>query len=162
MGGLAIKLGHRVRDALTGFEGIAQTKIEFLTGNVQYGVQPQCKPDSTDLPNAIGMDYHTLEVVDEGISHLAVAPVGTDIQLGWKVRDKATGFVGIAVQKHTFFNGCIYFQVIPPLKKDALINENSPMSFIEAARLEKVNDGLAEEASKSRVGGPRTKVMRPC
>lgn len=161
MSGLAIKMGHTVRDLISGFEGTVVTKVEFMTGNVQFGIQPKCEPGAKAMPDAMGIDSHMLDVVDEGLSAKAIPPAHTDIELGWKVRDRATGFEGIAVQKHTFFNGCVYFQVIPPVKKGTLINENPPMSFIEHARLEKVADGLVEKVMKATVGGPSTRVMRP-
>jgi len=36
-----IKLGDKIRDKITGLEGIATSKVEFLNGCVQYSIQPQ-------------------------------------------------------------------------------------------------------------------------
>lgn len=36
-----IKLGQRVRDEITGFEGIATARAEYLNGCIQYCVQPK-------------------------------------------------------------------------------------------------------------------------
>lgn len=41
----------------------------------------------------------------------------TEIKLGDKVRDKITGFIGTAVAKTEFLNGCIQFNVLPKLDK---------------------------------------------
>ena len=36
-----ILLGSQVKDKVTGFEGIAVSRIEYLSGCVQYGVRPR-------------------------------------------------------------------------------------------------------------------------
>lgn len=43
------------------------------------------------------------------------------IELGTKVKDKVSGFTGIAVSKIEFLNGCIQYEVMPKTKaKDKL------------------------------------------
>ncbi len=43
-----IKLGDKVKDNITGFTGIVTGKIEYLTGCIQYEIQPEglheCRP----------------------------------------------------------------------------------------------------------------------
>ena len=41
-----------------------------------------------------------------------------EIELGDKVKCKHTGFVGIAVAKTEFINGCIQYEVMPRVKKN--------------------------------------------
>ena len=41
-----------------------------------------------------------------------------EINLGDKVKDKVTGFVGIAVAKTEFLNGCVQYSVAPKVGKD--------------------------------------------
>ena len=36
-----IKLGDKVKDNITGFTGIVTGKIEYLTGCIQYEIQPE-------------------------------------------------------------------------------------------------------------------------
>lgn len=43
-----IELGQKVRDVVTGFEGIADCRMEFLNGCVRVSVQPAMKPDKED------------------------------------------------------------------------------------------------------------------
>lgn len=62
-----IELGNRVRDMATGFEGIALSKIDYLTGCTQIGVAAQAKPDATDI-STFYIDRDRLEFVDEGIA----------------------------------------------------------------------------------------------
>ncbi len=45
------------------------------------------------------------------------------IQLGDKVKDKVSGFVGVAVAKTEFLNGCIQYNVMPKAGKDGKMPE---------------------------------------
>ena len=40
-------LGKQVEDLVSGFKGIAASKIEYMNGCVQYSIQPKCKEDGT-------------------------------------------------------------------------------------------------------------------
>ena len=40
-----IKLGNQVKDIVTGFEGIATAKVEYLNGCIQYYVKPKIDED---------------------------------------------------------------------------------------------------------------------
>ena len=59
-----IKLGQKVRDKVTGFEGIAIAKVEYLNGCVQFCVKPKAV-DSKMLEGEY-IDDGQLEVVDDG------------------------------------------------------------------------------------------------
>jgi len=52
-----LELGCELRDKLTGFQGIATSRHEYLTGCTQYGLQPT-SADPTTL--------HKIEYFDEG------------------------------------------------------------------------------------------------
>lgn len=52
----SIKLGSKVCDQLTGFKGRATSRIEYITGCVQYGVLPEVSEDGK---------YPTIEYIDE-------------------------------------------------------------------------------------------------
>lgn len=143
-----IALGSTVRDAITGFTGIATQRCDHLNGNVQYAIQPQGKEDGS-YPDAMFLDYHTLDIVGPGVSDRATPISDTEIVLGQKVRDKATGFVGIATMKNSYLNGCVHFGVLPEIRKEALLNENPAPSWIDHNRLEVVSDGLIADAPKT-------------
>lgn len=137
-----IKLGSTLRDAISGFTGIAIQKCEFLNGNVQYGLQPKSK-EGDAYPEAMFIDYHTLDVVDEGVSARSTPEVETEIRLGQKVKDKASGFTGIATMKATYINGCVSFGVVPEHRASTGDkNAAPPPSFIDHGRLEVVSEGL--------------------
>lgn len=62
-----IQLGNRVKDIVTGFTGIASSKIEYLNGCVQFGVKPKVEKDGK-MPEIYYIDVQQLEFVDEGVS----------------------------------------------------------------------------------------------
>ena len=46
-----------------------------------------------------------------------------EVELGDQVKDKVTGFVGIAVARTEFLNGCVQYSVAPKVGKDNKIPE---------------------------------------
>jgi len=165
---MEIKLGQRVRDAASGFSGIAIQLSEQLSGSVQIGIQPQVEDGATMYPDAVFIDVHMIEFVDEGISaRVTPAPKDIEIKLGNKVKDIATGFTGIAIEKATYMNGCVYFGVLPKKDDGKLLNENSRQSYVPVSRLEVVNEGITAkvkepkaDASGKKPGGPARRIER--
>ncbi|MDR1347825.1 MAG: hypothetical protein LBJ63_05255 [Prevotellaceae bacterium] len=66
-----IKLGQKVRDMVTGFEGIAIARIEYLNGCIQYCVKPQSQKG--EMPESEYIDHQQLEVVGDGVD---IIPTG--------------------------------------------------------------------------------------
>ncbi len=62
---IMIKLGNEVKDKVTGLQGIVISRVEYLTGCTQYGVQPQSK-DGLML-DSYYIDWNRLELVGHGI-----------------------------------------------------------------------------------------------
>jgi len=63
---MKIKLGNKVRDKVTGFEGIATAKVEYINRCVQFCVKPPVGKDGK-MPDGEYIDIDELEIVDEGI-----------------------------------------------------------------------------------------------
>lgn len=61
-----IKLGNKVRDIVSGYEGIAVSKVEYLNGCVQYCVKAPVKDNV--MTEGSYIDIQQLEVVGEGIA----------------------------------------------------------------------------------------------
>jgi len=57
-----VKLGEKVRDKITGLEGIATSRCEFLHGCVRIGVQPQEVKDGKPA-EVVYLDEPQLDVV---------------------------------------------------------------------------------------------------
>ena len=61
-----IKLGDKVRDKVTGFEGIATSRVEYINKCVQFCVKPKMGKDNK-MPDGEYIDIDQLEVVGEGV-----------------------------------------------------------------------------------------------
>jgi hypothetical protein len=105
-------LGSRLRDRLSGFTGIACTYTEFFNGTQQYGLQPPCGTDGK-LPETQFFDAPQLELVEAASSDLRIEPNPEFMvtPLGVQVNDTVTGFVGTAMRRTVFLNGCVYYHV---------------------------------------------------
>ena len=79
------------------------------------------------------------------------------IELGDKVRDIYTGFVGIAVAKTEFINGCVQISVAPKWngKGDPLMQELG----IDQGSLEVIKKKKVEREVENS-GGPMTRIIR--
>lgn len=62
-----IPLGSTVKDLVTGLEGIATSRIEYLNGCVQYGVHPKVGADGKPA-DPVWVDVGQLRIVNPGIS----------------------------------------------------------------------------------------------
>jgi len=84
-----------------------------------------------------------------------------EVPLGTLMRDKVTGWTGIAIAKVTFLNGCVQYSLKPQnLDKDGKLIDSST---IDCQQLEVIGVGLApKEAPKKLTGGimPDTPIIR--
>lgn len=61
-----IKLGHKVKDRVTGFTGIAIAECIYLNGCIQFEIAP--KVDSKgEKRNNLWIDEQQLEFIDHGV-----------------------------------------------------------------------------------------------
>jgi hypothetical protein len=61
-------LGCKVRDIVTGFKGIADSKHIYLNGCVRYYVKPVMKKKEREMPKGATVDIEQLEFIDNGIN----------------------------------------------------------------------------------------------
>jgi len=61
-----VKLGTRMRDTVTDFEGIAIARVEFLNGCIQYMLKPKIDKEGKSQ-DAIAVDSQQLIIIDDGI-----------------------------------------------------------------------------------------------
>jgi hypothetical protein len=71
-----IELGMLVRDRVTGFNGIAIQKCEYLTGCVQFAVKPQSLTKEGAPKDALWFDIDSLEYVGPGVGVRVEIPGG--------------------------------------------------------------------------------------
>jgi len=74
-----------------------------------------------------------------------------EIKLGQKVKDKVTGFIGIAISKVEYLNGCVQFCVKPKVDKDGKCLDGE---WFDVDQLTVVSDGVF--VKKKVTGGPQT------
>jgi hypothetical protein len=63
-----VPLGTRMKDLVTGFEGIAIARVEFLNGCIQYMLKPQKLDKDGKTIEANAIDSEQLRIIDTGIS----------------------------------------------------------------------------------------------
>lgn len=163
-----IALGSKVRDKITGFEGVATSRHFGMAGELQIGVQPPVAKDKlSEHPEGIVIDEATIEVIGAGESALATPVTETKIKLGEMVEDNVTGFRGIATTRSEFMNGCVFFSV----QGKAVKKGDAPPKWqrFEHFRLKKVGAGIsaslpkpvkaaAKAAPVKRPGGPSRRI----
>ncbi len=59
-------LGAKLRDVVTGFEGIATSRIEYINGCVQYALVPKVDKDGK-MPPGEYFDFQRLEQIGDPI-----------------------------------------------------------------------------------------------
>ena len=77
------------------------------------------------------------------------------IELGQKVKDEITGFVGIAICRCEYLNGCVQYHVSPPVDEKGNVRKDE---WFDAAQLEVIDDGVVKPEiveEKPRSGGVR-------
>ena len=63
-----IKLGVRIKDRVTGFEGIVTARVEYLNGCIQYCITPKMGEDKeAKMPAGEYVDVGQVTYVNEGI-----------------------------------------------------------------------------------------------
>lgn len=78
--------------------------------------------------------------------------------LGKKVKDKITGFTGIAIGHAKYLTGCDQYGVTPPVGADGKVNETQ---WFDAGRIEVVDDGItAKSVEGEKNGGPNRDCPR--
>jgi len=67
--------GDRVKDAISGFEGIVSARTQYLTGCIQYGISYETLLEGK-VPDAIWMDEDRLTLSQAGAFELKVQTNG--------------------------------------------------------------------------------------
>jgi len=62
---MEIKLGDKVRCKITGFEGTAVARTEFINGCIQYMVAPKWDKTKNPIEQEVGIDRSSLELINK-------------------------------------------------------------------------------------------------
>jgi hypothetical protein len=76
------KLGVRVRDTVSGMEGIINARAQSLNGCIRYTVQPPVEKDKTTMPDSFWVDEQQIEVLDNGVLTQVKQAVGRAMRGG--------------------------------------------------------------------------------
>jgi len=68
------RLGQKLKDIVTEFEGIAVARVEFINGCVQYALRPKVN-DKGEMIEPEYIDVDRLQFVDIGVSAYIKTPV---------------------------------------------------------------------------------------
>jgi hypothetical protein len=72
---MEVNLGDKVRDRVTGLEGIVVAKTEWLNGCVRVVVQTRLDKDGK-VPDGYNVDVEQLEVLEKDVMQRKEAPTG--------------------------------------------------------------------------------------
>lgn len=126
---MTINLGSEVKDLVTGFQGIAVARTQFLNGCYRISVQPPMSKEGK-VPENETFDEPQLKLVKEGKVTEVVSHTSPEYDLGDEVIDTVTNFKGIAVARTTWLNGTTRTAIQPKMQKDGKVPE--PLSANEA------------------------------
>lgn len=71
---MEIKLGQKVKDVVSGLEGIVTAKIEYLNGCIQFCVKPKASDKDTKFPEGDYIDVEQLKVIGKGLCKTEIKP----------------------------------------------------------------------------------------
>jgi hypothetical protein len=75
---MAIKIGSRVKDKITGLTGIVIGRTEWLTGCATVGVKPEETKDGKTI-DATWLDEISVTVIQEKVFTINMAPAAPDV-----------------------------------------------------------------------------------
>ncbi len=157
-----IKLGDRVRDIYTQFEGIATSRTEWLHGCDRVSINPTTLDKDGKVRERETFDDTRVELVERGAEGSAGRyNEATIINLGDRVKDVRTGFEGIACAKTEYLHDSPGITIEPTeLSEDGKCRETLTVSLARI-RLVKSQPVLVAAASETKkTGGPRPEIHR--
>lgn len=63
-----IKLGNKVKDSVSGLEGITTCRCEYLNGCIQYSITPKVKAGATEMSTDVWIDEAQLVITGQGVA----------------------------------------------------------------------------------------------
>jgi hypothetical protein len=145
-------LGSKVKDEVTGFEGIGVSFTEWMYGCNRVGIESLALKDGKPIPPQY-FDEQRVEILEEAKEPVALSKPG--VKLGSIVRDRHTGFQGKAVGRTTFLYSSVHLHIEPQT-----LHEGKPIDVqsFEASRVELVEEMAPKVSvtSKAATGGPQS------
>lgn len=151
-----VLLGQKVKDLVSGAEGIVTQYTQYMHGCPRIAVQAPVGADGK-IPDVQEIDLPQLEVLDEK-QVIATKFEESTIKLGQEVRDPVSGYKGTVIGVCEFINGCRRFGVQAKYDPKALIRDSLTSIWFNEFQLEITKDIPKEETKKmetsQKKGGP--------
>lgn len=144
-----VKIGDQVKDEISGVKGIIVAQHDYLYGCHRSRVQPAGMKDGKPIEQST-FDTAQLKLITAGVvAYTAPVPVA---KLGDKVRDRLTGYEGVATARFEYLFGPPAIGVQPQSLKDGKPAES--FTFDEM-QLEVVGRKPVVQPAERKTGGPR-------
>lgn len=154
--------GEILRDIVTGFQGTVLSRTKYFTGCVHYGLSPQTLKDGK-LPDWEWIDETRLTEVEGatkiigGLKSLKFSQ--NKFELGEVLKDKVTGFKGVAMGRTDYYTGCINYGLCPQLLKEEKSIEWEWFDETRLIRMKKGKNVLEEPEIKTSGPHPNSPQM---
>jgi len=170
-----IGLGYRVRDKISGYEGIVTDIGTHITGCTRFGVMPDNHEDPTQRGSTEFFYGAQLEILSENNDFAEDGEdsvTDVDFELGDLVKDDVTGFEGIASTITFNLYNCPRVAIQPTLEKGTILpggdSENDiDREWFDAPRVVYVDGGISAdyetliaEGTTAETGAPANDVSR--
>lgn len=150
-----IRLGDLVKDRVTGFEGVAICRSEWLNRCVRITIQPRNLKDGKVIDGDC-FDIEQLEVIKQSVFDGGNCHRLHGLELGDLVKDQITGFKGVVECVDRWLNGVVRMRVQPQKVKDGEVVKGS---YFDVNRLE-LSKKEVFKRKKNETGGPMPKPER--
>lgn len=153
---MTIKLGSRVKDIYTGFEGLMTAHTEWLYGCARITIEPTELDKDGKIKDDRVFDEQRVEVIVEGNRLVKKTP----IPLGSKAKDIHTGFQGTLIAYTEWLYGCPRLTIEPQeLDKDGKVQD---ARWFDEPRVKVVVEEVPKvaKASRATTGGPHDSPVR--
>ena len=150
-----IALGSRVRDIITGVKGVAIGRTEWLYGCTRIAVEHMDLDKDGKTKEANWLDEQRIELIDGEPIKASPRLHECAIMLGSKVRDKLTGFDGIASGRTNWLSGNTTVTIEP-----TKLHDGKPIQAhnFDSARVELVEEQkppMSKQGDPKAPGGPQ-------
>lgn len=147
-----LKLGTIITDKASGLKGMLIILSLDMDNAVNYAFQPSGLNPKTQQP--LDCLWLTKQRIINGVEVDIDIPVEI---LGSKVKDKATGFNGIAVQLYYYLNGCVHFDVKPK----GVIEETGESIAVREFDIRRLEGKQIKELSETELSNSKKKTPSP-
>jgi hypothetical protein len=149
-----VKLGYKVKDLISGFEGIVEHLAFYANQGTMAAVQSSVLDKDGKRIEGEGFDITQLEVLDTKPPFVIPEPPEQLFQFGDKVKCKFTDYAGTVTGRAIYINGCSRLYVQPRYNSGAQM-KSAEGKFIPEGSLELVESAKPKDVpAKTTRGGP--------